>query len=65
MPENSDMRVLKPDEVKQLFETKATDTGDKPIRLPFIALSRGKDIELLSNIKQGKSFDGLRITGKT
>jgi len=59
VPENQGLRVLKPDETKRLFEIIADDTNDKPIRLPFIALSRNTDIELLSNIKQNKSFDGL------
>lgn len=63
MPENTNLRVLKPDESKRLFETKADDTKDRPARLPFIALSRNNDIELLSSIKSSKSFDGLKLIG--
>ena len=34
----SDLRVLKPNEVKRLFSLSAEDTKDKPLTLPFIAL---------------------------
>lgn len=62
VPENSKLRVLKPDETKRLFETKADDNNDKNIKLPFIALSRNPDIQLLSNIKQAKSYAGLKLS---
>lgn len=55
------MRLLDNDQTARLFETKADDTGDKPVKMPFISLSRGKDFEILSNIKQEKSFNGLKI----
>ena len=61
IPENSTLRVLKPDETKRLWETKADDNADSKFKLPFIGLSRDSNIELLSNIKQAKSFDGLRL----
>ena len=61
IPDNAKLRVLKPDETTRLFKTKADDTKDKPVKLPVIALSRSKDITLRSNIKQLKSFDGLRL----
>lgn len=61
LPENQSLRVLKPDETARLFEIIADDTNDKPFKLPFIALSRNNDFELLSNIKQNRSFDGLRL----
>lgn len=53
--------MLKPDETKRLFELTADDNGDKKFKLPFIAVSRNNDIELLSTIKNPKSFDGLKI----
>lgn len=61
MPDTNTLRVLKPDETKRLFETRADDKKDAPIQLPLIALSRSNDIELLSNIKSQKSFDGLTL----
>jgi len=62
IPENSTLRVLKPDETKRLFETKADDSNDAPIKLPIVSLSRSNDIELLLNIKNSKSFDGLKLS---
>ena len=63
LPEASDLRILKPDESKRLFELTANDNNDNPLQLPFIALSRNSDIELLLNIKAPRSYDGLRIIG--
>lgn len=61
IPDNSPLRVLGPSESKNLFETKAYDSDDAAPKLPIIALSRKPEIELRSNIKQNRSFDGLRI----
>lgn len=60
-PTNLDLRILKPDESKRLFETTADDSGDKNIKLPMIALSRNNDIELLLNVKSPRSYDGLKL----
>lgn len=65
IPDDSNLRILRPDETKRLFEVIADDKNDQRFKLPFIALSRQTDIELLSNIKQSKSFDGLKIFGDT
>lgn len=59
--DSSNLRVYGPGESKRLFENKADDSNDAPIKLPIIALSRSNDIELLSAIKQNKSFDGLVV----
>ena len=64
VPEESHLRVLKPDETKRLFELNAEDNKDEPIKLPVIALSRDPDIELLLNVKNPRSFDGLNLTAK-
>jgi hypothetical protein len=61
MPDDNRIRVLGPDETKRFFETRADDTNDAPVQLPMITLSRNKDIEILSTIKQLKSFNGLFI----
>lgn len=61
LADNSTMRVLSPDESNRLIQLTAEDSGDKPLNLPVIAISRNKDIELLSTIKQNRSFDGLVI----
>ena len=52
LADNSTMRVLSPDESNRLIQLAAEDSGDKPLNLPVIAISRNKDIELLSTIKQ-------------
>lgn len=65
MSENSNLRILRPDESKRLFELAANDSNDSKLKMPFIALSRNNDIELISNIKQLKSFNGLKIVGST
>ena len=57
----SNLRVLKPNETKRLFEISANDSGDKPITLPCVALSRNNDIELLLNVKSPKSYAGLKL----
>lgn len=61
MPDNNTLRVLKPDETRRLFETYADDKKDRPVQLPLIALSRSPDLELLLNIKNPRSFDGLKL----
>ena len=61
IPDNSKLRILKPDETKRLFETIADDNKDKAFKLPFVALSRGTDIEILRNIKNTQSFDDLNL----
>ena len=60
-PTNLQLRVLKPDDTRRLIELKADDSRDKNLKLPFIALSRNNEIELLSNMKSPKSFDGLKL----
>lgn len=61
LADSSKLRVLSPDESTRLIQLNAEDTNDKPLELPLISLSRNKDIEIESAIKQNKSFDGLII----
>ena len=61
IPEASNLRVLGPSESKKLFELTADDGKDQPFKLPIISLSRNRDIELLSTVKQPKSYDGLKL----
>lgn len=53
------LRVLSPDETTRLIQVAAEDSNDQPLQLPLIAISRNKDIEIESAIKQNKSFDGF------
>lgn len=61
LPSTAKARVLRPNETKRLFEMQANDTGDKPIQLPLISLSRNNDIELLINVKTPKSYTGVKL----
>jgi hypothetical protein len=61
LADNSKMRVLSPDESTRLIQLAAEDSKDAPLKLPLIAISRNKDLEIESAIKQNKSFDGLVI----
>ena len=61
LPDKSTLRVLKPDESRRFFELTADDNADEKFKLPLIAVSRNNDIELLLNIKNLKSFDGLTL----
>ena len=64
MPEESNIKILRPDETADFFSIKADETEDRPLTLPTIALSRDTDIEILNTNKQVLSFDGATI-GKT
>lgn len=61
LADSTKLRVLSPDESNRLIQLQAEDSNDKPLKLPLIAISRNKDIEIESAIKQNKSFDGLII----
>ena len=62
---SSKLRVLSPDESNRLRQLSAEDSSDKPLKLPLMAISRNKDIEIESTIKQNRSFDGLIIEKDT
>ena len=62
LADSSKLRVLSPDETTRLIQVTADDSKDQPIKLPLIAISRNKDIEIESSIKQNKSFDGFVIS---
>lgn len=64
MPEESKIKILKPDETAALFSIRADETGDKPVKLPLIALSRDPSIEILNTNKQVMTFDGV-VVGST
>jgi hypothetical protein len=61
VPDNNKLRVLDADDTKRLFELKADDTNDAPVQLPFVTLSRNKDLEILSSIKQLRSFNSRKL----
>lgn len=61
LADSSKLRVLSPDESTRLIQLHAEDSEDEPLQLPLIAISRNKDLEIESTIKQNKSFDGLIV----
>lgn len=63
--DNSNLRVLNPDETKRVIELHAEDSEDQPLKLPLMTISRNKEIEIANAIKQNKSFDGLVIDTDT
>ena len=65
LADSSKLRVLSPDETNRLIQMQAEDSNDAPLTLPMLAISRNKDIEIESAIKQNKSFDGLIIGADT
>ncbi len=59
--DSSTLRVLNPDETTRAIALHAEDSGDQPLKLPLLTISRNKEIEIANAIKQSKSFDGLII----
>lgn len=53
------LTILKPDEATRFFEMTLDDIKDQPLKLPLIAISRDKNIDILSVTKQAKTFDGF------
>lgn len=62
LPETSNLHILHPDETKKFFELTADANNDQAFALPLIAVSRKDELELLSTVKNPKSFDGLKLT---
>jgi hypothetical protein len=52
---------LGPEESRYLFQIRADQTQDKPLKLPLISLSRNTDVELDFPHKKPLSFDGKMI----
>ena len=52
------MKILKPSESSRLFQLKADESGDKPLTLPLIAISRDNDFEIISTSKKALTYDG-------
>lgn len=61
LADNSNLRVLNPDETNRVIELAAEESGDQPLKLPLLTISRNKELEIANTIKQSKSFDGLII----
>lgn len=55
------IQVLSPEETTRLLEIKEDQGKDNPIMLPFVALSRDRDIKILNRQKRLMSFSGMKI----
>ena len=61
LPEETNLRILKPDETKRLFKNLADIKNDAPLTLPLIALSRKARIRIQNTNKKPLTFDGMKI----
>jgi len=59
------MTITGPDETRRLFEYVADVTNDEPIKLPLIALRRGRDLTVQSTNKKPLTFDGVTLEADT
>lgn len=57
------LKVYGPNELRRMFETMADESGDSPITLPFISLSRdrGYSISRDGTTRQPLSYDGATL----
>ena len=44
LADNSNLRVLNPDETKRVIELQAEDSNDAPLKLPLLTISRNKEL---------------------
>ena len=58
---SSSITLTSPDETRRLFESKADKSGDKPITLPLIAITRGKTITVQNTSKKPTTFDSATL----
>ncbi len=50
--------ILGVDQTKELFEYNATINNDKPLQLPLISITRGRDITITQTAKRQMSYAG-------
>lgn len=61
-PSEYGIQVLKPDEVTRLYENKLDQNKDKPIKFPFVALSRDTTVELKLATQNPQTWGGKLIS---
>lgn len=59
LPTATKLQILSPDDTETLFSIINDENKDTKISLPFMALNRGSDVELLNTSKRPMSFDGM------
>ena len=55
---DTDMIVFGPDETRRMFMYKADVSNDKPLKLPMITVTRGRDISIRDRGKRPQSYMG-------
>ncbi len=59
--DKNSVKILKPEETLRMLQVKGDIKNDKPLTLPFIAISREPNIAILYTNKKPMSFDGLVV----
>ena len=55
------LNVLSPNDTSRLFQMKLDQNNDRPLNLPFVALSRDSDIEIISTQRRPLTYDGASL----
>ena len=58
---DENLKITSPNETRRLFEYKADQTNDQPIKLPLITLRKDPTMTLLATNKKAMTFDGWRL----
>ena len=57
--EKADVHIYGPNESRRLVEVLADESGDKPIKLPIISISRVGGYQILNHNKKRLTYDGM------
>lgn len=57
--ENTSIHVYGPNEAQRIIEVLADESGDKPLQLPLISISRVGGYEVLNSNKRRLTYDGM------
>lgn len=58
---NEKLTITGPDETRRVFQWKADMSGDSPIQLPLVSISRNHTLSVLNISKRPMTFDGYTI----
>ena len=62
---DSNMTILKPDEVTRFYQIVADNNNDKPLTLPLISIARTTEVRVLQTGKTPMSSDGMKLQATT
>ena len=63
LKKETNVMVLKPNEVSRLWQTKADQENDKPLTLPLIAISREPSVNMSVSTRRNLTCDGVKLDG--